>query len=181
MLVTVLATYSMVALAYDGKTAGELLITGNDDASSVTVNGEVAKSGRSIFSSSTITTSESAGAILNLGKAGRIELARNTTFSLSFNETSVNGNLSAGSVTVLSAAKPVSVKTMYGDVSLNAGETASANAAVPSKAPAAGASSSNWGWWALIVGGAVGVIIWTAADNGDNRFGSGATTISPVQ
>ena len=179
MLVTVFATYSMVALAYDGKAAGEILVTGNDEASSVTVNGEAVKSGRSIFSSSTITTPETAGAILNLGKTGRIELARNTTFSLSFSDSSVSGDLTSGSVTVLDTVNPVSVRTAAGNMTLKAGETATANATAPGKAPAAGASSGDWGWWALIVGGAVGVIIYTAASGGDNRFGSGAVEISP--
>ena len=75
-LVAILATYSMVALASDGKTAGEIVVTGNSagDASAVTVNGEPVKSGRTIFSSSTISTPEGSGAIINLGKTGRIEL-----------------------------------------------------------------------------------------------------------
>ena len=109
LMVAIFATYSMVALAYDGKSAGEILITGNDGTSMVTVNGEIAKSGRSIFSSSTISTPEDAGAIINLGKAGRIELAHNTTFALSFDDSSITGSLSSGSITVLNAAHAVGV------------------------------------------------------------------------
>jgi len=104
LMVAMTATYSMVALASDGKSAGEILITGNDNAATVTVNGEVAKSGRSIFSSSTISTPADAGAIINLGKAGKLELARNTTFAVSFDDSSINGSLSSGRVTVLTAA-----------------------------------------------------------------------------
>ena len=182
LTVAIFATYSMVALAYDGKTAGEILVTGNDGASSVTVNGEAAKSGRTIFSTSTITTPDTAGAVLSLGKAGRIELAHNTTVTISFDENTINGNLSAGSITVLNAAHAVDVKTLSGDLKLNAGESAAASANAPSKTAATGASSSNWGWWALIVGGAVAVIIWTAAEGGDNRFGqNGNVIVSPVR
>jgi hypothetical protein len=181
LMVAIFATYSMVALAYDGKSAGEILITGNDGTSMVTVNGEVAKSGRSIFSSSTITTPEDAGAIINLGKAGRIELAHNTTFALSFDDSSINGSLSAGSITVLNASHPVGVKTLSGDVKLNAGETAAANASSASKSPSGTTSNMDWGWWALIVGGAIAVIIITAADHGDNRLGGSSTQISPIR
>ena len=183
LMVAMTATYSMVALASDGKSAGEILITGNDNASTVTVNGEVAKSGRSIFSSSTISTPADAGAIINLGKAGKLELARNTTFAVSFDDSSINGSLSSGRVTVLTAAHAVGVKTLSGDVKLNAGETAEANTATGQTAPAtaAGASSGDWGWWALIVGGAVAVIIITAAAQGENNLGGSSTQISPIR
>ena len=75
-----------------------------------------------------------AGAIINLGKAGRIELAHNTTFAVSFDDSSINGSLSTGSITVLNAAHAVGVKTLSGDVHLNAGETAAASSATASKA-----------------------------------------------
>ena len=58
--VAVLATYSMVALAGPGKAAGELAVSGKSVSGETTfvfVNGEVARSGRSVFSGSTITTS----------------------------------------------------------------------------------------------------------------------------
>ena len=182
LMVATFATYSMVALAADTKSAGEILITGNDNASTVTVNGEVAKSGRSIFSSSTISTTDDAGAIIDLGKAGKLQLAHNTTFAVSFDDSSINGSLSSGSVTVLSAAHTVGVKTLSGDVKLNAGESATANATTGQTAPtAATASSGDWGWWALIVGGAIAVIIITAAANGDNKLGGSATQISPIR
>src|SRR5512140_383457 len=100
LTVAIVATYSMVALAGDGRTAGEIVVTGNTNSTAVTVNGEPAKSGRTIFSSSTITTPADAGAIINLGKAGKIELAPNTTFVVNFDERNVSGDLSAGSVSV---------------------------------------------------------------------------------
>ena len=181
LMVAIFATYSMVALAYDGKSAGEILITGNDGTSTVTVNGEIAKSGRSVFSSSTITTPADAGAIINLGKAGRIELAHNTTFAVSFDDSSITGSLSSGSITVLNAAHAVGVKTLSGEVKLNAGETAAASSATASKAPSGTTSSMDWGWWALIVGGAIGVIIITAVATNDNNLGGSAQQISPIR
>ena len=57
LCVALLATYSMVALAGPGKAAGELTVSGknaNGEAPFVLVNGETARSGRSVFSGSTI-------------------------------------------------------------------------------------------------------------------------------
>ena len=106
--------------------AANLTVAGkavNGEVPVVKVNGEAAQSGRSIFSSSTISTSESSSAIINLGKIGKIELAPNTTISVSFNEKGLNGDLLAGKVTVLSADN-VSIKTPNGKVTkLNAGES----------------------------------------------------------
>src|SRR5436190_13438584 len=135
LTVAIFATYSMVALAADTRTAGEIVITGNTGAGAVTVNGEPAKSGRTIFSSSTISTPEDAGAIINLGKAGKIELAPNTTFSVTFDDKSASGDLTAGSVSVLNAIDSVSVKTLSGEVKLNAGESASASSSSSTPKP----------------------------------------------
>lgn len=182
LLVALVATCSMVALAIDGKASGEIVVTGNtaSETTAVTVNGEAVKSGRTIFSSSTITTPETSGAILNLGKAGRIELLPNSTFVLSFDDASISGSLTAGSISVLNARKSVEVKTGSGEiVKLNAGETASAL----SSAPAASAASGGSNWWvfALIFGGAVAGIVLAAADGNENRFGANAgTTVSPT-
>ena len=78
------------------------------------MNGEPAKSGRTIFSSSTISTPEDAGAIVNLGKAGRIELAPNTIFSVTFDDRSASGDLTAGSVSVLNATEKCKYKDLIG-------------------------------------------------------------------
>lgn len=71
----VFATSSMLGLAAPGKAEmGELIVSGG---SAVTVNGETANTGRTIFSSNTITTPAAAGATVNLGKLGQIEVAPN--------------------------------------------------------------------------------------------------------
>jgi hypothetical protein len=183
LLVALTATYSMVALASDGRTTGEIVVTGsgsNSETSTVTVNGEAVRSGRTIFSSSTITTPEGAGAIVNLGKTGRIELAPNTTVALSFDNSAISGDLSAGSITVLDAAQKVNVKTASGEiVSLSAGDTASANG---SAAPAGAVAASHHTWWvfALVLGGAVAGLVYTAAtgDDAGNRTGTGSVPVS---
>ena len=184
LMVAFVATYSMVALASDGKTAGEIVVTGNSsngDVVAVTVNGEPVKSSRTIFSSSTISTTEGAGATVNLGKAGRIQLGPNTTFALSFDDKSISGDLTSGSITVLSAAQSVGVKTLSGEVvHLSAGETAAADSATASKA--AGNTSGLGPWWIAIVGGAVVAIIWAAQSKNTNQFGAGTiNAVSPVR
>jgi hypothetical protein len=176
LMVAVFATCSMVALAGDARASGEIVVTGSSEAS-VTVNGEAVKSGRTIFSSSTIITSEGSGAIINLGKAGRIELAPNTTFAISFDNSAISGSLSAGSVTVLNAAQAVSVKTAAGEtVNLNTGETAAASSGSASTKATSG--TKHWWPFALIFGGAIAGLIWIASDNSNDRFGAGTVVIS---
>jgi len=169
----------MVALASDGRAAGEITVTGSSsDISAVRVNGEAVRSGRTIFSSSTIATSQDAGAILNLGKAGRIELAPNTTFALTFDSSAISGSLWTGNVTVLNAVKSVAVTTATGDVvKLGAGETASANSADPATS-VHHVGHHDWLAFALIFGGAMAGIIWAATTNNENHFGSGAVVVS---
>jgi hypothetical protein len=181
LTVAVLATYSMAALAGDGKAAGEIVITGNPGSAAVTVNGEPAKSGRTIFSSSTISTPEGAGAIVNLGKAGKIELAPKTTFLVSFDDKSISGDLAEGSVSVLNALQAVSVKTLSGEpVGLNVGESATATSGTASKRAAAASNGSIWPF-VLVLGGAIGLIaVFLAADN-DVDLGGSAITISPIR
>lgn len=184
LLVALVATCSMVALAIDGKNSGEIVVTGNtaSETTAVTVNGEPVKSGRTIFSSSTISTPETAGAIINLGKAGRIELSPNSTFAISFDDAAISGSLTAGNVTVLNASKSVEVRTLSGEtVQVNSGETVSASSS-SAPAPAAAASGgSNWWAFALIFGGAVAGIVLATHDGNENKFGAGAgTTVSPT-
>lgn len=184
LMVAIFATYSMVALAGSDRMAGELTVTGNGmngDVPSVTVNGEAARSGRSIFSSSVIATPSNAGAVINLGKNGIIELAPNTTFTVSFDDKSVSGDLAAGKITVVGTPSSVNVKTPAGQVvKLTAGE--SVNAAGKKDDDDDNGGGAAWWVWAVIFGGAAaGILI--AAVNANNRvdLGGTATTISPVR
>ena len=175
-----LVTYSMVAMGSTGNAAGELTVIGGNstgETSFVTVNGEVAKSGRTVFSSSTLSTPEGMGAIINFGKAGKIQLSPNTVFTVLSDGKSISGDLSAGNLTVLSASQNVPVTISTGEVvNVNAGETASANSANAAKKPTPRIAGINAWVFAAIVGGVVAaVIIATTVGNNDN------TVISPVR
>jgi hypothetical protein len=178
LTVAIIATYSMVAFAGTEKVAGELLVSGKNV---VTVNGEAAQNGRSIFSSSTIATPKDASAIINLGKIGKIELAPDTTLSLSFNEKGISGDLLSGRVTVLNTSNTVSIKTVGGKVlNLNAGESAVSNATDDDEDSKKG--GTGWWVWALVFGGAIaGVVIAATTDNNRIALGGGTTVVSPVR
>lgn len=181
LVIATMATYSMVTLANSGKIAGELLISG-DDASVVKVNGEAAKTGRSIFSSSTVATSNANGAVINLGKLGSIRLAPETTLALSFDENGISGNLLAGRVTVLNSSDTVSIKTLDGSTAqLNAGQSA---VATTGKAQDDDTSDGGSAWvvWALVLGGAAaGIIIAATTDNNRVSLGGSTTVVSPTR
>lgn len=177
LIMTVFMSSSMVALATSVKPIGELIISNNSNASdkTVTVNGEPAVSGRTIFAASTIATPEGMTAILDLGKAGKIELAPNTTFKLNA-DGGLDGDLSAGNAKVLNSAKSVNIKTLTGDVlNLNAGDIASANSSTV-KTHAAAANDLDWWAWVLIFGAATAVILWITLHNNNN-----GTQTSPVR
>lgn len=182
LVVATIATYSMVVLAGSEKIAGEILISGKTiDGQNpvVKVNGETVQSGRTIFTASTIATPENAGAVVNLGKAGKIELAPDTIMSLSFDEKGISGDLAAGRVTVLNASDSVNVKTTDGKIAkLNAGESASA---ANGKAQNDVDNGGGRGWliFAVILGGAAaGLILASTTDNNRIALGGGATVVS---
>lgn len=186
LVIATIATYSMVALANGEKVAGEITVTGSSAAGQtpfVKVNGETAQSGRSIFSSSVIATPENAGAIISLGKTGRIELAPNTTLALSFDEKGISGDLTEGRITVLNAADSVVINTVGGKSStLNAGDSATA-----ANAQTTDTTSDNHGGgagliWAIILGGAAaGIILAATTNNNRTAIGGGSTVISPTR
>ena len=125
LMIAMLATYSTVALANTEKTTGEIIVNGSE---SVVVNGEAAKSGRTIFSSSTVSTPANSSAVISLGAAGEIDLAPNSVATVSFDSKTATIDLSAGSLTVLRAANAVNVNAAGTSMALNTGEKASAQA-----------------------------------------------------
>lgn len=186
LVVAIIAAYSMVALANSERVVGELLITGkniNGEAPLVKVNGEAAENGRSIFSSSTIATSENAGALVNLGKLGKVELAPNTTLALTFGENGINGNLLSGQVTALNTSGSVNIMMPGGKTAkLNAGETAAATGSKAQTDDDDHKGGAAWIVWALVLGGAAAGIIFAATTNNNNaQVGSGGVVISPVR
>ena len=181
LMVALLATYSMVALASNDKAAGELTVSARSfsgEVSSVTVNGEAAKSGRTVFSSSTIVTPENSSAVINMGKAGQIEIAPDSNVTLSFDSSSAHADLNSGSLTVLNSVKGISVTANGSTSVLPAGSSASSSGGGQSNSTSTG---SAWWLWAIVFGGAaVGVIV--AASRGNNiRLGGNGTVVSPTR
>lgn len=185
LTIALLATYSMTVSAKTDRMAGELTISGklsNGVTPAVLVNGEAAQNGRSIFSSSTVTTTPDANAIINIAKLGKIELAPNTNLTITFDETGITGDLTAGKVTVLGATADVNIKTPNGQIAkLGAGESATAG-----KAQDDDDDDDDGGaaWWlyALIFGGAAaGLIIAATTDNNRAALGGGTTVVSPLR
>jgi hypothetical protein len=185
--VAVLATYSMVALAGPGKAAGELAVSGknvNGEAPFVFVNGEVARSGRSVFSGSTVTTSESTNAVINLSKLGQIELAPNTVLNLTFDEKGISGALTAGTVSVIGAAANVNITTPNGKtVQLSAGQSVSAAGVKDDDDDDDDDHGGGAAWWIWggVFGAAAVVIIWTALSDGDINVGGSGTVVSATR
>ncbi len=186
VLIATIATYSMVALANSEKIAGEILVNSTGAAgqnSFVKVNGETIQSGRSIFSASTIATPENAGAIVSLGKLGKIELAPNTILSLSFDEKGISGNLTEGRLTVLNATDSVVINTADGKTAtLNVGDSASsANAQTTDTTSDNNGGSAGFIFAAILGGAALAIIVAARTNNNRTIIGGGSSVISPTR
>lgn len=179
LIVAVYATYSMVALAGGGKLTGELSVSGK--SASVSVNGQEARSGRTLVSSSTIATPESTTAVIDLGKLGTLELGPNTTASITFNDSGISGNLLSGKVTVLGASDLVKITTAeHGTVALGAGESVGAKSQDDDDDDDDGGAA--WLPFALIFGGAAAAIaIGVALADNETNFGGNGTVVSPTR
>ena len=204
LTLSIFVSSSMIALAATEKNlTGEIVISGNNGNSenpAVTLNGARALSGQTFFSSGVISTSETGSASINLGKLGHINLAPNSTLSLSLTENNISGKLSAGQIKVFSKegvsvniqtidgivnndAKQIGVYTIdvqsgstkasaeQGAVSLDNGQ---ANMPQPAPAPAIHGQQLTA---LLILGGIIGAAaIYVIAGNGDDNG-----TTSPVR
>ena len=95
----VLSVSSMLVLASPGARSGELSVAGD-----VTVNGQKAISGGTVFSNSVIVTAKDSRATVGLGKLGRVELMANTSVRLSFTDSNISGLLDAGQARVSTPA-----------------------------------------------------------------------------
>ena len=83
------------ASAAQGGAQGRLTTRGNNP---VTVNGNSARSGETIFSGQSIQTPEGVGATVNLPGIGRVDIAPNTNLTLTFEQGKVNVALVSGCV-----------------------------------------------------------------------------------
>ena len=120
--------------------------------------------------------------IISIGKLGKIELAPNTTLALSFTEKGISGDLTAGSVTVLSAADSVIINTVGGNtVTLNSGETASANNAQKKDDTTSDSGGGHAGliWAVILVAAGAGIVLAATTNNNNTQLGGTSTVVSP--
>lgn len=177
LIIAVYATYSMVALAATGKVTGELLVSGK--SSSVIINGQEAQSGRTIFSASTITTPNSSTAVISVGKIGKLQIAPNTTVTLTFDENGISGDLANGSVTVLGAKESVNFNTPEGMKNVPAGKSVSTGKSQDDDDDDDKGGAAWWIWAAIFGGAVAGIVIAATSDNNRVALGGGTTVVSP--
>ena len=107
LAMVIFTTSSMIALAGTNKSLmGEITVSGqttDGNAPFVLLNGENAFTGRTFFSNGTIATSDAITSTVKLGKLGYVVLSPNTTLTLSFDEKTISGTLSAGDAKVYNA------------------------------------------------------------------------------
>lgn len=107
LMLTVLVGSSSVALAkVENSLAGEIVVTGNSmngEQPFVLLNGERALNGRTFFTSGVITTTETTGATVKMGKLGYLNLSPNSVLSLNLSENNISGKLTAGNVQVFNS------------------------------------------------------------------------------
>lgn len=168
LLFVFVAFSSSATLAVSSKPVGEILVSGSSsiEGETVTVNGEPARTGRTIFASSSIVTPDGMAVTLNLGKAGRIQLEPGTEFLLNVDGNAVSGDLKKGTLSVLNSESSVGVRTLTGDtLNVTSGETVSATSASAAKRRAGPGGVDWWIWGAIIAGAAVAVILIASRDD----------------
>lgn len=177
LAVTLLLINSLVVFASTPKIAGEIIVS--DRGADVTVNGEVVKTGRSIFTGSTIDTPQEAGATVLIASLGRLELAPSTSITLVFDENGISGTLVAGRVSVLSAEREVSINGKI----YNAGESVDTGTTSANNTRGARSGGGGSGIWllAVIVGGALVAILVASSSSNSSNSGGGTTPVSPVR
>lgn len=181
LMVAMLATYSMVALAGDTRVAGEIVVSGtavDGIAPVVLVNGEQVKSGRSIFTSSNIVTDKNSSATIKIGSIGTLRIAPDSNLTISFDKNGIRSELAKGTVSVLSSSDAVSVALPNGTLSeLTAGKSVSTVQDDDDDDD----DVEGWWLWAIVFAGATAAIIFAAAaSNNRVRVGGNTTIISPT-
>ncbi|MGD9564091.1 MAG: hypothetical protein AB7F88_15230 [Pyrinomonadaceae bacterium] len=170
-LTTLFTATSMVALAASGPVAAELTVSGhglNGEAPVALVNGEESKSGRTVFSSSVISTPGETTATLSIGKAGRLELSPNSSVNVVFDDRTIEAELTEGTLTVLNSEGTVNVRTNDGRTTvLNPGESISAAGNTSAKQTSS-KKDKTWIWILVAGGAAAAILIAVAASNSDD-------------
>lgn len=103
-LVLVILLVTPQVLLAQNKFIGELTITKSSPEGFVSINGERSVNGRSIISTSEITTSPQASAKVLLPQTGTILIAADSRLILSFLKSSISGDLTSGEITVETVA-----------------------------------------------------------------------------
>ncbi|QQS42427.1 MAG: hypothetical protein IPM63_05675 [Acidobacteriota bacterium] len=183
LMVAMLATYSMVALAGDARVAGEIVVSGtavDGIAPVVLVNGEQVKSGRSIFTSSSIITDKNSSATIKIGSLGTLRIAPDSSLTISFDKNGIRSELTKGTLSVLSSSDAVSVALPNGTLSeLTAGKSVSTVQDDDDDDDDDGAG--GWWLWAVVFAGATAAVIFAAAySNNRVNVGGNTTIISPT-
>jgi len=119
LFLTILLTSPQFLPAQTTRLLGELTITSTGSDGFVTVNGERVVSGRSITSPSEIVTAPQTRAKVALAQTGTILLEPNSRLNLSFANSGISGEFSAGEVTIETAANTtVNLLTSDGTLTL---------------------------------------------------------------
>lgn len=188
LAIVILTTSSMIALAGTEKKSlmGEIRVSGqmtDGNAPSVLLNGESVFTGRTFFSTGTITTPADINSTVNLGKLGSINLSPNTTLSLSFDEKTISGTLSAGQIKVFNAqGVEVKILTNAGLVNnqSNLAESITVNAENTARQDddASGDGNSPLGPILVFTGIVVGAVVFVLIHNNDDE---GDISVSPIR
>lgn len=103
-------------------------------AGQVTINGNVAQTGATVMSGSTIATSSNGNAVIDLGALGRVEIGENTTVTLT---------CAGGSLQIRANCSRTEVEVKSGSLSVTAPTTATLNAGQDAKYDGAVEASST--------------------------------------
>jgi len=162
-LVRAQAARLIASVAPQGAAQGRLTTRGNNP---VTVNGNSAKSGETIFSGQSIQTPSGVGATVNLPGLGHVDMAPNTNITLSFESGKINVTLISGCA-VLAADKGTTGTLVEGDSTrqtdparggtIDTCDSTPAGAAIVGSTPTVGAATSG-GLFGLGTAGTVGFV-----------------------
>jgi hypothetical protein len=110
-LVRAQAARLIASVAPQGAVQGRLTTKGNNP---ITVNGNIAQSGETIFSGQSIQTPSGVGATIDLPGLGRVEMAPSTNITLTFEAGKINVTLISGCV-ILTANRGTTGTLRQGD------------------------------------------------------------------
>ena len=180
LCIALLTAYSIVTPATPARVVGALTVsqTGFDrNEPGVNVNGEAARSGRSVFSDSVISTSGNAVASLYFGKLGSLEISPNSEVTLSFDENGINGRILRGRVSILAAGGPIHLESVSdGPRLMSSGDSIANDSTMQDDDDADLKKKKTPGWiWAVLIAGVIGGVAAASGGSGGNQ-----RPVSPV-